>query len=376
MTNYLRYTATPLLVALGIFFALQGQYWMWIYYVIFLFIIMFGDIFLGDDNSQPSYTSTNTLNFLLYINLPLLLTAVIISVWMAGDLPLPDWGTSLMAVREATTIPHLMGYIIVMGLMMASAGTNVGHELTHRKRNRLDMFLGNWLLALTWDCAFAIEHVYGHHKYVATSIDPATAKRGQNPYHFILRSTILSHRNAWIIENNRLRKRGQSPASISNRMIIGYIRSGILTTGAFFIGGWGGVIMFLFMAMGGKIMLEGVNYMEHYGLIREEGAPILPKHSWNTNRRISSFFLYNLTRHSSHHENTQLEYWELKSHPNAPEMPLGYLSCVYLVLFTPWIYHRIMAPKLKDWDLNYANPEERTLAMAQNKASGLTYLLT
>ena len=133
MTNYLRYTATPLLVALGIFFALQGQYWMWIYYVIFLFIIMFGDLFLGDDNSQPSYTSTNTLNFLLYINLPLLLTAVIISVWMAGDLPLPDWGTSLMAVREATTIPHLMGYIIIMGLMMASAGTNVGHELTYRK---------------------------------------------------------------------------------------------------------------------------------------------------------------------------------------------------------------------------------------------------
>ena len=65
----------------------------------------------------------------------------------------------------------------------------------------------------------------------------------------------------------------------------------------------------------------------------------------------------------------------MKAHSNAPEMPLGYLSCVYLVLFTPWIYHRIMASKLKDWDLNYANHEERTLAMAQNKASGLTYLL-
>ena len=48
-------------------------------------------------------------------------------------------------------------------------------------------------------------------------------------------------------------------------------------------------------------MLEGVNYMEHYGLVREEGAPIEPKHSWNTNKRISSVLLYNLTRHSSHH---------------------------------------------------------------------------
>ena len=375
MTKYLRYTAVPILVTFSIFFALKGEFWMWVFYAIFLSVIIFGDLFLGDDKSLPSYTSTKSLNLLLYINLPLLFTAVIISVWMAGDIPLPVWGASLMAIREATTIPHLMGYIIVMGLITATAGTNVGHELTHRKRNRFDMFMGNWLLALTWDCAFAIEHVYGHHKYVATPTDPATAKRGQNPYHFILRSSFLSHRNAWKIENNRLRKKGQRPQSISNRMFIGYLRSGILTTAAFYVGGWAGVLMFLLIAIGGKIMLEGVNYMEHYGLIREKGAPILPKHSWNTNRRISSFFLYNLTRHSSHHENAQLEYWELKAYPNAPEMPLGYLSCVYMVLFIPWIYHRIMAPKLKDWDLNHANDVERNLAQEQNLASRLTYLM-
>jgi alkane 1-monooxygenase len=116
--------------------------------------------------------------------------------------------------------------------------------------------------------------------------------------------------------------------------------------------------------------------MEHYGLIREEGTPILPKHSWNTNRRVSSFFLFNLTRHSSHHENAQLEYWELKAYSDAPEMPLGYLSCVYLVLFMPWLYHRIMAPKLKDWDLNFASEGEHRLAQKQNRSSGLPYLMT
>ena len=326
MIKYIRYAATPILVLFGIYFAMKGQYWMWVYEAIFTLIVIFGDLFLGDDRSRPEYAAPKLLNFFLYINLPLLFTILAISVWMSGSLPLPAWGASLMAAREETTFIHLVGYVVVLGLMVATAGTNVGHELTHRKRNRFDMFMGNWLLALTWDCSFAIEHVYGHHKYVATSIDPATAKRGQNPYHFILRAIFLNQRNAWIIENSRLVKKGLSPLSIQNRMLIGYARSGILTAAAYLLSGWTGIVVFLLISMGGKVVLEGVNYMEHYGLIREEGTPILPKHSWNTNRRVSSFFLFNLTRHSSHHENTQLEYWKLKAYPDAPEMPLGYLS--------------------------------------------------
>jgi len=376
MLKYLRYSAAPTLTALGAFFALKGEHWMWVYFVLFASIVMIGDFALGDDKKNPKYSSTKLLNFFLYINMPFLLIAVFTSIWMVGNSSLPEWGDSMVAARENTSIFHLIGYVVVMGLLVGSAGTNIGHELTHRKKNKFDMFLGNWFLAFTWDCAFAIEHVYGHHKYVATERDPATAKRGQNPYAFIIRSTYLSHRNAWIIEKNRLKKLGYNSFSLQNGMLIGYFRSGLLTLGAYFLSGWAGVIMFLLIATGGKIMLEGVNYMEHYGLIREEGSPILPKHSWNTNRRISSIFLFNLTRHSSHHENTSLEYWELKAYPDAPEMPLGYLSCVYLVLFLPWIYHRIMAPKLKEWDEKLANNSEKILAKKQNKASGLAYLMS
>lgn len=376
MLKYIRFSAAPILTAFGAYFALKGQHWMWIYFAIFALIVILGDLVFGDNNVNPNYSSTKILNFLLYINFPFLLIAVLASIWMVGDYPLPEWGSSLMIARDNTNIYDLMGYVLVMGLLVASAGTNVGHELTHRKKNKFDMFLGNWLLAFTWDCAFAIEHVYGHHKYVATERDPATAKRGQNPYHFIVRSTIFSHRNAWIIENNRLQKLGYNLFSFRNKMLIGYCRSGLLTAGAFYLSGAAGVIMFLLIATGGKVMLEGVNYMEHYGLIREKGAPIEPKHSWNTNKRISSIFLYNLTRHSSHHENASLEYWELKAYPDAPEMPLGYLSCVYLVLFVPWVYHRIMAPKLKEWDKNLANNTERLLAQKQNEASGLAYLFS
>ena len=375
MFKYLRYIATPFLVTMAIFFAAKGQYWIWVYEAIFFIIIIGGDLVFGDDKSHPEFQKTKFLNFLLYLNLPLIYILVIVSIWMSGDSTLPSWGTSLLAARNNTTLLHLAGYVFVTGLLVGAAGTNVGHELTHRKKDRFDMFIGNWFLALTWDCAFAIEHVYGHHKYVATSEDPATAKRGQNPYLFIINSTIFSHRNAWVIEKERLKKNGHYQFSFQNRMLIGYGRSGLITLGAYLLSGWAGIIMFLLIAIGGKVMLEGVNYMEHYGLIREKGAPILPKHSWNTNKRVSSFLLYNLTRHSSHHENTSLEFWELKAYPNSPLMPGGYLSCVYLVLFAPWIYHRIMAPKLQNWDSNYANDNERALAKIQNQNSGLSYLM-
>jgi len=375
MQKYIKYSATPLLVCFGILFALKGEYWMWVFQGIFAFIIIGGDIFLGDDTTNHKFKSTKILNFFLYLNLPLIFVAVIISIWMVGDMTLPEWGNSLIANRKNTIFIHHIGYIVSIGLLVASAATNIGHELTHRKRNRFDMFIGNWLLALTWDCAYAIEHVYGHHKNVATIEDPATAKRGQNPYSFILHATLIAHKNAWKIEHKRLLKKDKKTISIQNRMLIGYGRSMLISIWALYISGWAGLIMFIFIAMCGKIMLEGVNYMEHYGLIRELGAPILPKHSWNTNKRISSVFLYNLTRHSSHHENASLEYWELKAYPKAPQMPGGYLSSVYLVLFTPWVYHRMMASRLKDWDKNYANNEERKLANIQNQNSGLKYLM-
>ena len=109
MTKYIRYAATPILVLFGIYFAMKGQYWMWVYEAIFTLIVIFGDLFLGDDRSRPEYAAPKLLNFFLYINLPLLFTILAISVWMSGSLPLPAWGASLMATREETTFIHLVG---------------------------------------------------------------------------------------------------------------------------------------------------------------------------------------------------------------------------------------------------------------------------
>ena len=85
-------------------------------------------------------------------------------------------------------------------------------------------------------------------------------------------------------------------------------------------------------------------------------------------------YLYNVTRHSSHHEKSHLKYWELKSYPNAPTMPQGYLSMLYLAIFLPWLYHKIMAPRLIDWDRNYASKEEQNIAQFHNQSSNIHVL--
>jgi len=211
-------------------------------------------------------------------------------------------------------------------------GIVTGHELTHRKNNEFDMFVGNWLLAFSWDCTFAIEHVYAHHKNVCLPEDPATGKRGENIYLFILKAIVKEQVGGWKIEINRLKRNGVNSLSFHNRMIIGYLRSLMITMIAFIIGGVNGIFCFLLCALLAKSFLEAINYTEHYGLVRERGKPIRMRHSWNSNHLLSSLYLCNVTRHSDHHRTSILKFWELNPcDDSAPTLPYGYLGMLYLL---------------------------------------------
>jgi alkane 1-monooxygenase len=235
------------------------------------------------------------------------------------------------------------------------------------------MLIGRWLLAFSFDTSFAIEHVYGHHRYVSTVQDPATAPRGRNVYFHIVASTLKGNIGAWKIERERLQKKRLGVYSWHNAVIRGQLMSVTLVAASYAIGGVTSMAFFIVCALWGKSLLEIVNYMEHYGMVRNPATPVQPRHSWNTNRRISSWTMFNLTRHSHHHAQGEVPYHELKPYADAPMMINGYLTTI-LVAMMPPLWHRLMTPKVMAWDRDYATGEERELAARANQISGIAAL--
>ena len=381
--KYLKYYISPLTIITAIYTCSIGAYYSTLFFIGFSLFIILGDMILKKDASEETYSYVFLLDVPMYINLPLLMLLVLFTAFALSSDPsdlfqsifMNYLNIDLFNMRQSMNVADSISLVALTGLFIGIMGTVPGHELVHRKKNKFDMFMGNWLLAFSWDCAFAIEHVYGHHKNVGLAHDPATAKRGENIYLFILRAIIKEQKDAWSIELNQAKRREQSFISIRNRMIIGYFRSLFITFIAYLIGGISGVLIFLLCAFIAKSLLEVINYSEHYGLIRVPGETVFPRHSWNSNSTMSSIYLYNVTRHSSHHEKANLKYWELKSYNDAPMMPQGYLTMLYMALFLPHFFHRMMGKKLIEWDNNHATDSERILAIEQNKKSGIPLLM-
>jgi NAD(P)H-flavin reductase/ferredoxin len=342
---------------------------------------LIGDAVSGDDTSTPRFRLPGVLTVQLWLALPLLALIVFVSLWTVspGD-PLGfgagvrHWtGHDVLAARDAGTFIHHLFAFVVTGLMIGLVGTIPAHELTHRTWDRTSMLIGRWLLAFSFDTTFAIEHVYGHHRYVSTVEDPATAPRGRNVYAHIVASTFKGNVSAWHIELSRLRKKHLGPYSWHNAVIRGHLMSVALIALAFAIGGWRGAAFFTICALWGKSLLEIVNYMEHYGMVRNPETPVQPRHSWNTNRRISSWTMFNLTRHSHHHAQGEVPYQDLRPYPDAPMMISGYLATIIVAMIPP-LWHKLMTPKVLAWDRDYATDEERRLAAVANSRSGIPLL--
>ena len=375
--KYLRFAIMPILVLTSIISLLIGPLYVILFFILLSGLFILGDYYLPQDKDKPNYSKPWILNGLLYINLPLLLTLYFLLGWYCSVTDLFGFGNWLQSNSPFNIIDHKRNiqfyhYIFIIlssGLLVAGAGTVVAHELVHRTREKISMWFGNWLISLSFDMAFAIDHVYGHHKDVCLKKDSATAQRGQSIYHFIISSSLGQFITAYKIEQRRKKSIYQ------NRLLQSTVRSIIIVSIMFMIGGVYGLIIALSIALVAKILLETVNYIEHYGLVRKEGQRVYPRHSWNSNHLMSNIMLYNLSRHSHHHEKAYLEFWELEPYDDAPEMPYGYLSMIYIALLFPWWYHRVMAKKLIEWDTYYANDDEKEIARQDNQNSGLKVLI-
>jgi len=240
------------------------------------------------------------------------------------------------------TTTDIIGRILSMGIMCGNA-INIGHELGHRVKLH-EKLMAKIMLLTSLNMQFFIEHNRGHHKRVATNEDPASATRNQLVYSFWIRSIVLSFISAWNLEANRLKKQNNSVFSFKNEMLRFVIIQVLFTFAIYFFFGALGLIAFLFAALGGHLVLETTNYIEHYGLRRkktERGTyeRTLPIHSWNSNHVYGRLLLFELSRHSDHHYKASRKYQILKHHEDAPQMPTGYPGMMLLSLIPPlWFY--------------------------------------
>ncbi|MDH4058880.1 MAG: fatty acid desaturase, partial [Cyclobacteriaceae bacterium] len=107
-------------------------------------------------------------------------------------------------------------------------------------------------------------------------------------------------------------------------------------------------------------LLELVNYVEHYGIIRREISSgnyerVNPLHSWNTSHLVSNFFLFQLQRHSDHHANAIKRYQVLKHYDESPQLPFGYPTMILMALFPP-LWFKEMNARLEEWSTKIYHP--------------------
>jgi len=244
----------------------------------------------------------------------------------------------------------IVGKTMAMGLLCGVMGINVGHELGHRS-NKTEQFLGKLLLLSSLYMHFFIEHNKGHHKRVGTPDDPASARYGEMVYAFYFRATIFGYFSAWRIANRDARKKGYKAFSLHNEMLQFQIIQIAFVALVFFFFGWLTTLLFLAAALHGILLLETVNYIEHYGLQRKQIAEgkyerAMPEHSWNSNHIIGRVMLFELSRHSDHHYLASRKYQILRHHQNSPQMPTGYPGMMLLSTLPP-LWFKVMNKRIK-----------------------------
>ncbi len=332
-SRYLLAYVGPLLVLCGLY---QGGVWSFAGLVFGFVLIPLLEFVVGEITIHSSSKRTDRaihwgFDLMLYANLPLVYAMVGFYLWRVLETGILPW--------------EVLGMTLSTGVFLGANGINVAHELGHRS-SRFERFLA-WLLLLpALYQHFYIEHNRGHHRYVATPQDPATARVGENLYAFWLRSLLGGLQNAWRLEHQRLRKLGHGLWRADNLFLVFILWQGLYLVLVYFFWGLVGVGAAIAIALVAVLLLEAINYIEHYGLLRQPLPSggyerTMPIHSWNSNHFIGRIMLYELTRHSDHHYKASKKYQMLENMSESPQLLTGYPGSVLLALL-PGLWFKLM----------------------------------
>ena len=362
-----RYLIVPVMTIATILGLFIGNYFAW------LGVILFGLNTIVDtltknihlradfDDNGNSYGIKRLQYAVMYLMLPAFIFLQVILAWRLYQYTSVTSFETLsflgLSYQSGITGFNLIGSVLSAGLW-AGLGIIYGHELSH---NRKEGFLvSRLIMALSGASHFTYAHVYNHHLDLGHEDDPATAPRGRNVYSHAWLSHAGQSQYSYDLEREKLKKQNKSFFSFSNKWILGYLYS--LPSILLFV--WaGGVLGVLSLAVIWTIsnfLLEALNFMGHYGLIREKGKPVEHRHSWDNDNLFTSWFFIEIGRQGDHHVRGETYFWELDD-VDAPNYGIGYFSLFVLTLFPP-VFRRFTQKLLDDWDENKATVAEKEIA--------------
>ncbi len=369
-------TPTLLLAILPIVWGLNQAGWQgasqvlfWIGPILLYIILPALDLRFGPDGQNPPDEMMKRLEndkyyrYCTYAYIPFQYLSVILGAYLftASNL-------SWLGYEGSLSWPAKIGLALSVGTL-GGVGINTAHEMGHKK-DTLERWLAKLTLAQTWYGHFYIEHNRGHHVRVATPEDPASSRFGETFWEFLPRSVFGSLRSALRLEAQRMRRLNKNPWNPKT-----YLPNDVLNAWLMSVVLWGVLIAIfdpalvpfvIIQAVYGFSLLETVNYLEHYGLLRQKNPNgryerCTPEHSWNSDHIVTNLFLYQLQRHSDHHANPTRRYQTLRSLEGSPNLPSGYASMITLTYFPPlWrkvMDHRVLAHY--DGDITRANVHPR-----------------
>ena len=301
------------------------------------------ELIFKDVDSKEEYTKSEVQNklsntffdILLYLNIPFVFGLLILGLFNLNQLELDLFET--------------VGMVLSLGILLATNAINVGHELGHRK-SFIERCLSKLLYLPCLYMHFYIEHNFGHHNNVATPKDPATAKFNQTVYSFWVTSVIGQYISAWRIQLQLLKIKNSRFFSFKNDMLYYTVfeLAYLFVVYSFF--GLYGLFLAVIIGILSFLFLETINYIEHYGLLRNKLPSgryerVQSHHSWNSNHFIGRIVLYELTRHSDHHFKASKKYQILENKRESPQLPYGYPTSILLAL-VPWLWFSLVNPLL------------------------------
>ena len=336
------------LVPITIFTVSQGGFWFVIPALILWYGVTMMDEIAGTFkvNADPN-TQEDALFWYKLITM----------IW-----PFVQFGTLFWAIyylsRSDFALWEIIGAAFSIGMLTGTVGINYSHELMHQS-DKKERLLADVLLSMVLYSHFRSEHLQVHHRYVGTPRDPVTARFGESFYKYFQRVFVGCYKSAFHAEKAKLDRVDKPWTDKSNPFWLYWGLQTAMMLLAVLIGGWIGLLVFLYQAFVAISHLELTNYVEHYGLTRKhlghgKYEHVQPHHSWNADHRASNWLLINLQRHSDHHYKPNRRFPLLQTYDaaTAPQLPFGYPVMVLSAL-SPRLWKRSMNPRVRAWRDKY-----------------------